>query len=145
MSALPTGKKLKLAGGIFQALGNIGQGREADEVSELNAMQLRADADVALQQSRKRAFGIQRAGQRLVGRQRASTAARGVVVGRGSALDLITETITNTNLRAAEALKQGQLAAIKKKNQAEFEIRKGNAANRAGLLLGVSSLLNART
>jgi len=138
---MATGDSLKLFGGLFKAFSQIGAGREADEVSEQNALQLNAEADVRLDDARQQAFGVLKQAKRLKGTQRASSAARGVVVGKGSSLDLIAETTINSRLQAADAVRVGQIQSAKLKFQARQQTHAGNVASRAGLIQGIGTLI----
>ncbi|HEY9818336.1 MAG TPA: hypothetical protein V6D20_21390 [Candidatus Obscuribacterales bacterium] len=136
------GNALSLTGDIIQALGFISAGRESDEISERNALQLNASAERVMQNAAAQSSAIQRQGQRMVGAQRASTAARGIVVDRGSALDIITETLISTNLQAADINRNAQIQRSTLKMQANEQIRAGNVASKAGLIKGAGTILS---
>ena len=138
------GTSLQIAGALFKAFSSISSGREADEVSEQNALQLNAQADVKLNDARQRAFSILRQGRRLRGTQSASTAARGVVVDSGSSIDILTETAINTRLQAADAIRAGSIQRTSLRHASRGQIRRGNALSRAGFIQAGGNLLQTQ-
>ena len=132
---------LDLTGGLFNIFSSLGLGLESKRVAESNAQQLIAAGESRLLDAKQQAFGILRQGRRLKGTQRATSAARGVVVETGSSLDIITESIINTNLRAADRVRIGNAEKIRLRRQASAQLRRGKAQARATGLNVVQNLL----
>lgn len=135
------GKSLQVFGGMLRAVSSFGQAFEAKNVAQQNALQLNAEADARLEDARTQAMAILRRSKSLKGHQRATSAARGVVVGTGSSLDILAETVINDGLRASDAIRVGQIQQRSLQHQASRQIRAGRSMSRAGFIQGTGTLL----
>lgn len=125
---------MQIFGAIAKGYGNAAQAQGEYAGSELSSDQLNYNADQAEAQGEKNAALIRRAGQRVLGSQRAGYAASGVQIGEGSAGEVERETTTNIEHDAFQAILQGQRQALAMRTQAKLQHITARA-NRTAVLI----------
>jgi hypothetical protein len=137
------GNYMNIAGGVMGAVGNYYQGRAARRNMETQAYIEENNATLADWMQRDALERGQRAEQKVRGRvaqvkgsQRARLAANGVVLGEGSALDILTSTDVQGEADALAARYQGEREGWAYGEQAR------NHRNNATLMRGGASGIN---
>lgn len=129
-------------GSVFEMTGTILDGIESKNVAFENAQRLEDSGEFIFQNAIRRSHAIQRKGERLVGKQKASTAARGIVVGTGSNLELLAETVRNTTMAASDEARKGLIEKRNRKAQANEARRQGRAAEKSAYIKAAGNLLS---
>ncbi len=128
--------------------GQLGRGLSAQKRAEQNAAIDRADADVLLEEGRRRAFEIQRRGREGAATEKVKTAAAGFTQ-QGTSLDLQLDHIEAAEFNAKEELRVSQAGAKRLRDSAANNVQRGKVAKRSALLgilgTGVSTLGRKRS
>lgn len=128
--------------GVLQAVSSIGQGMQAREFAERNAVIDEQDAAIALDEARSRAAIEQRVGQRIRAEQAVRFAGSGIAPGTGTPLQLAAQEVVNADLRAASQLRQGTLEASRRTQSAALNRFRGRSARTAGFIGALQPFVN---
>jgi hypothetical protein len=130
-----------VAGGL-QALSAIQQGNQAQAAANYNAQVLENQAQTERNQATVRQEAQRREARQVIGQQLAATSESGAGLS-GSNLDLLTESLRNSELDALNIRYQSELNAQGLQQQAGLERFQGKQAKYQSRMSAAGSLLNA--
>ena len=125
-------------GSILQGVGTLGKGFSAQKQAEANAQVDRANAALAIEESKRRAFEIQRRGRQAAGQEKVRAAGSGFTQ-EGTSLQLQIDQLEAAEFNALEELRVGRAAEQRHLQSASLNVQRGKVAKRTSVLdtLGV--------
>lgn len=122
---------------VVSAVASAEQAHSEKQIAKFNARQAERDAAAAEAEAKQEATRIRREGRSLAGRQIAQAASSGLGLS-GSVLDILADDATNVELQALDVEREGQIAGIQGREQADIYKYTGQAQSTNTILTGIS-------
>jgi hypothetical protein len=128
------GKKLlETLGPILELGGTLGRGLSAQERAEANAEIDKKNAAQSIEESRRRAFEIQRRGRQAAGAEKVRAAGAGFTQ-EGTSLQLQIDQLEAAEFNSREEIRVGRAAESRSLESAALNVKRGKTARRTSFL-----------